>query len=133
MSWDAYLVDDRGHYNGDWNHTHNCNGMANALLSADELRDGAIRWWTKHNRPDVVDRIRGGEMRGSWWDCLDGMSGPEGAAFLDRIIRGLEADPARFEAMNPENGWGSYDTFLSVLRDMRKSVPEWPTTWSVSG
>jgi hypothetical protein len=27
MSWDISLVDDRGHIEGDWNYTHNCNGM----------------------------------------------------------------------------------------------------------
>ena len=85
------------------------------------------------NEPDVVERIRAGEVRGSWWTYLDGMEGPQGAALLDRIVRGLEGDPGRFRVMNPENGWGDYDSFLAVLRDMRKSVPEWPTTWSVSG
>lgn len=120
MSWDAWLTDDRGHNEGDWNYTHNCNGMANAVL--DENYE---------QRPTFEEVF--GHDHVSWWRRLDGLSGPEGAKLLDRIIRGLEADPARFRAMNPSNGWGDYDSFLKELRSMRDAVPEWPTTWSTSG
>jgi hypothetical protein len=113
MSWDAWLIDDRGHEEGSWNYTHNTNRMANAVID------------------DEFD-VQPGEWR-TWWARLDGLSGPEGAAMLDRIIRGLQADPARFEAMNPENGWGNYDSFVKVLTEMRNAVPEWPTKWSASG
>ena len=133
MSWNAYLTDDRGHEEGWWNYTHNTNGMANSVLSDDELRAGARRWWGERGRDDIVVRIDSGERFGSWWYCLDGMSGPEGAALLDRIIRGLEANPEKYRAMNPENGWGDYDSFVKLLREMRGAVPEWPCTWSVSG
>lgn len=33
-------------------------------------------------------------------------------------IAKLESDPAKYEAMNPENGWGSYSTMLKWLRGM---------------
>lgn len=105
MSWDVWLVDDRGHTEGDWNYTHNCNRMANAVLD-----DGP-----------------------SWWKRLDGLDGPEGAALLHRIIKGLEADPERFRAMNSDKKWGDYDSFLAVLIEMRDRVPEWPTKWSAHG
>lgn len=39
----------------------------------------------------------------------------------------------RFRAMNPENGWGDYDSFRDVLVEMCRAVPEWPTTWGVWG
>jgi hypothetical protein len=35
MSWDATLIDDRGHVEIDINYTYNCNGMANAVLYGD--------------------------------------------------------------------------------------------------
>jgi hypothetical protein len=57
-SWTAYLTDDRGHDEGQWNYTHNCNGMANAIVPADELRAGALRWWGRRGRADVVERSR---------------------------------------------------------------------------
>jgi hypothetical protein len=123
MSWNAYLIDDRGHYEGEWNYTHNCNGMANAVLDP-----------TYEQRPvaEEVFRFKDREHV-SWWHRLDGLSGPEGAALLDQILRGLRADPKRFEAMSPSNGWGDYDGFVKVLTSMRDAVPEWPTTWRVNG
>lgn len=104
----------------EWNYTHNCNGMANAVLDAD------------YEQVPVFTEVFG-KGRTSWWKRLDGLAGPDGAALLDHIIKGLEAEPDRFRAMNPENGWGDYDSFVKVLIDMRDSVPEWPTTWSTSG
>ncbi len=120
MSWDAYLTDDRGHGEGQWNYTHNCNGMANAVIYDGYEQQAVFAEVFKPNRE-------------SWWKVLDGKSGPDGAAFLDRIIRGLEADPERFRAMNPDNGWGDYDSLVKVLTEMRNAVPEWPTSWTVNG
>jgi hypothetical protein len=116
MSWHAHLIDDRGHEEGWWNYTHNCNGMIRAALEVDGF--------------DVEDHWLVGP---SWWKHLDGRNGAEGGAFLDRIIRNLEADPARFRAMNPPNGWGDYDSLAKVLTEMRNAVPEWPCAWSVHG
>lgn len=135
MSWDAYLTDDRGHEEGWWNYTHNCSGMIHAVLddSAVELPPDTrpCRWLDRetgewHDAPNGHGTI-------SWWAHLDGMSGPEGAGYLHIIITGLEADPDRFRAMNPENGWGDYDSLLKTLRAMRAAVPEWPCTWGASG
>jgi hypothetical protein len=109
MSWDATLIDDRGHQEGWWDYTHNTNDMANSVIHPDD------------------------DTGQSWWRILDGMEGKAGAAFLGRIIEGLEADPDRFRAMNPPNGWGNYDGFLGVLREMRDRVPDWPCVWHTSG
>jgi hypothetical protein len=119
MSWDAYLTDDRGHSDGEWNYTHNTSPMIYAVL--------------EDNGYDLPhDDSRPGRTI-AWWQHLRGMSGPDGAAFLDSIIRGLEADPERFRAMNPDNGWGDFDSFVKVLTEMRNAVPEWPSTWGTSG
>lgn len=123
MSWDAYLHDDRGHTDGSWGYTHNCNGMANAVLDPEyEQRDTFEEVFKFKDKEHI-----------SWWERLDGLSGSDGAALLDKIITGLEADPEKFRKMNPDNGWGDYDSFLAVLKEMRDRVPEWPTTWSVHG
>jgi hypothetical protein len=116
MSWDAWLEDDRGHVEGEWNYTHNTNPMVDEAMA------------------------RAGRQ-GSWIDVLDGMTGPEGARLLDAIVRELLADPQTFEAMNPRNGWGAYRSdsgcdrtgIVEQLMKMRDSVPEWPTVWHVSG
>lgn len=122
MSWDATLIDDRGHVDGDWNYTHNCNGMIAAAYHY--VTDETI---------DQCGGPLGPAIGPAWWDRLNGMSGGEGQDYLAAIIRGLEADPARFRCMEPENKWGSYDSLLTVLREMRDRVPEWPTRWEASG
>lgn len=109
MSWDAYLNDDRGHEEGSWNFTHNCNGMIRHALHI------------------------AGHPDGIWWDGFNGLSGPEGAAILNDVIRVLELNPEVYDAMNPENGWGSRETLVKVLTEMKNAVPEWPTVWSISG
>lgn len=143
MSWDAYLTDDRGHSEGDWNYTHNTSVMIYAVLNEAKpgfLLDVAARKYADSDRYVIENWRKPDERRvlfrdrpAAWWDALDGMSGPEGAAYLDTIIKGLEADPERFRAMNPENGWGDYDRLVKVLTEMRNAVPEWPTTWGASG
>jgi hypothetical protein len=105
MGWYAYLKDDRGHEEGEWNYTSNCNQMAQTTL------------------PEGSDH---------WLDLLNDSDGPTGAKLLDGIIRAILSDPQRFEAMNPDNGWGDRQSFLRVLTEMRNSVPEWPTVWKVS-
>lgn len=126
MSWDATLIDDRGHVEGDWNFTHNCNRMANAIVHPEESTGIPVG-------REVLFPKADGRAWQSWWEILDGMEGKEGAEFLTKIITGLEAEPERFRAMNPANGWGSYDSFLERLKEMRDTVPEWPCSWRVSG
>lgn len=110
MSWDATFSvkgADQWHEMGDWNYTHNTSRM-------------------------IYDVLGGRE--GPWYATLDGASGEEGGVYLNRIITGLEAEPEKFRAMNPENKWGSYDTLLPVLREMRAMSTEWPAgKWWASG
>lgn len=135
MSWNAYLYDDRGHLEHEANYTHNTSCMIYAVLDdagvvlADSTRacrayDRDTKQWTSYPN---------GHGTVTWWDHLDGMTGPEGAQYLDTIVNGLRADPDRFRAMNPANGWGNYDDLVDVLSRMRDSVPEWPSEWSCSG
>lgn len=137
MGWDASFsvtVDGQPLHVADWNYTHNCNGMANDVLGDEELRAGALRWWGKQNRPDVAARVASGEMRGSWWECLHGLSGKDGATLLKQIVDAFWADRTRFRAMNPENGWGDFDSFCDVLEEMRAASEKFPSgTWRTSG
>jgi hypothetical protein len=122
VSWDVDLIDE---VNGgaliDQNYTHNTSVMIYAVLADAGLDLGTYTGPTGETR------------RNSWWAHLNGMPGPVGAAYLNLIIRGLEADPERFRAMNPSNGWGNYDDLVKILTDLRNAVPEWPTRWEASG
>lgn len=103
MSWDVWLITEvDGHEIrvGDEhiNYTHNCNGM---------IRDAGFTEW-----PYAVE---------DW-------SAARLADELDSAIRNLEADPKRYRAMDPPNGWGSYDSLLPVLRKVRDQCRTYPST-----
>lgn len=109
MSWDVDLIDtNTNQVIKDWNYTHNTNGMIRVVLEE-------ANW------------------NFNWWRDMMNLDGAQGAATLDKIIRGLEADPMRFDQMNPANGWGSRESLVAVLTDMRNSVPERPCHWEVWG
>lgn len=123
MSWDAYLHDDRGHEEHEAGYTHNTNRMikcALLVIPGMQIPLGA--------------EIVLGKREPIWYDRLNGMSGEDGAKFLDAIISEFEAFPDYYRRMNPENGWGDFDSLLGVLKGMRDAVPTgWPTKWSVRG
>lgn len=115
MSWTAKLVDDRGHVEGEWEYTHNCNGMAH------------IAFYGQHFDGPVYTEAT------SWWRILDGMDGPAGAIFLWDIVKHMKARRDEMLALNPGNGWGNYWEFLGILTAMRDAVPDWPTKWEAYG
>lgn len=120
MSWDADFD------GGSWNYTHNTNAMIAAALEA----------VTGAKTPELEDHPLAKVIGPTWYKRLDGLNGREGADLLAAIITGLEADPDRYRAMNPENGWGSYDGVLTVLKEMREASGRAccdVRKWSVSG
>lgn len=55
-------------------------------------------------------------------------------ARLATVIDTMSGQRRRFEAMNPENGWGSYETLLPLLENMRSAAAEYPSaTWRFHG
>lgn len=126
MSWNAYLsltsdASDESVCIADWNYTHNCNDMIARVL--DVLgRESRPAWWDGDRPPTA------------WWHHLDGLSGADGAHLLDQIVGGLLEAPDLFRKMNPDNGWGDYDSLLAVLVEMRDRSRAWPAAdWSVNG
>ena len=57
---------------------------------------------------------------------LEGKKAGDCLAYLSEGIACLEADPARFQAMNPVNGWGDYATTLAWLREIQSAMAEHP-------
>lgn len=78
------------------------------------------------------------------WGELIGQTGEQSLPMLLDVQRTLSADPARFRALNPPNGWGDYDGLLRVVAELvsaaaeqdqwRKPCPPeqpWPAGWCV--
>lgn len=48
------------------------------------------------------------------------------APLLRAAVEAMEADPERFEALNPANGWGSYEGAMRYLRTILKACETHP-------
>lgn len=83
------------------NYTHNCNVMA-----AEAGIYGYV--W----RPE---------------ECKDVKTAGDLIEPLRAAIKEMEDDPDRFIALNPKNGWGSYETFLPWLRRYLEACIENPS------
>lgn len=102
MSWDISLgVEVDGHWaeiSDTWrNYTHNCNRM---------IRDAGLTEW-----PYAVD-------------------GWEASTLGERLATALDvlrSDPDRYRAMDPANGWGSYDTLVLVLDEVVELCRSYPS------
>jgi hypothetical protein len=49
---------------------------------------------------------------------LEGMTCADAAVHLARGIGRMEADPDEYRKLNPENGWGDFDSQLESLRKL---------------
>jgi hypothetical protein len=58
---------------------------------------------------------------------FDGTRASECAPILRAAIENMVADPARYRALDPPNGWGSYDTLLPRLRYLLRWLERNPT------
>lgn len=101
MSWDIDLMGEiDGHpvNLGSWNYTHNTNRM---------IREAGFTDWSM--------------------DEIQGMSAREFATRLGRAIDTLVIKPEQFREMDAQNGWGSYDTLVPVLRELHDQARRFPS------
>ena len=49
---------------------------------------------------------------------IDGMTCQESLPKLEKFRDALKADPEKFKKMNPDNGWGDYDSFLKAIEEL---------------
>lgn len=101
MSWDIHLqtvVDAHEiDFGREFNYTHNTNQM---------VREAGFTEF-----PYEVDKMNAG-------------------VFCERLfaaIEALRADPHRFRAMNPDNGWGTLDGLVGVLTEMHDAYDPYPS------
>lgn len=60
------------------------------------------------------------------WDELDGKQAKEARAIIAAGLEKLQNDPVKYEAMNPPNGWGSYETLCKVIQEILIEVTKHP-------
>ena len=82
------------------NYTHNAGKMASAAGIYQAV-------W----RPEELGIILAGQL----------------IAPLRKGIEKMESDPDKFKKLNPENGWGSYDSFLPWLKEYLAACEENPS------
>lgn len=92
MSYDVYLVADLG-------------GPEMVSLG---LLDANMTW----NLRPMFAAVNDGDGPQEW----DGKPASEIADLLTKTLAAFDADPARFEAMNPPNGWGNFEVAKSFTR-----------------
>lgn len=57
---------------------------------------------------------------------LAGLKCHAAVVLLNKAIANMESDPTTYEAMNPPNGWGDYESCLVWLREIRGRCRENP-------
>lgn len=57
---------------------------------------------------------------------LHGRPARDWATALRAALAAMDAAPDRFRALDPPNGWGSYDSLLPVLREMLAVCERYP-------
>ena len=111
MSWDARLTTKccGVTYGGEFGYTYNTTALVCAAAEA-----------------------VGVEFDG-FQSTLDGMDGHAGRDLLRRIAHEIHDHPSKYDAMNPENGWGSREGVVAEMLAMAAAVPETPPTiWRVA-
>lgn len=69
-------------------------------------------------------------LRGAGLDdirALRGQKGEQIAATLRPVLATLRAEPERFRAMNPSNGWGDYDGLVPVIAEIVEACEKNPS------
>lgn len=109
MSWDIDLHCEHGCNRGSWNYTYNIAPMLSAAAEA-----CGITWE-------------------GFTDTINGEKGDIGATLFRLLANELEQNRAKYELLNPSNGWGDRLGCIQWLREMAEAVPEFsPTVWSVT-
>ena len=61
---------------------------------------------------------------------IDNMSGERSLVILNEVINNIKSDIANYEKLNPDNGWGSVNSFLEFLEKLKFFAEKHPdATW----
>ena len=107
MSYDVRLAIDTG---------------GEGLVSVTEYRNPTF------NLAPMFSAALGIDMRdyGKGRRFLDGMPAAEALPIVTAALSAMALDPARFRALDPPNGWGSYEGAVEFLQWLQKKCIEHP-------
>ncbi len=100
------------------NVTYNVGGMFRLALAIPE--PGVHTSRCRHGQP-IVHRVNGEWVSGVVEGCETGLPALHGAPCVEAAgviaaaLRRMADDPAPYRAMNPANGWGSFDSAVEDL------------------
>jgi hypothetical protein len=69
----------------------------------------------------MLCRAMGGSLSG-----LEGVLAEEATPLLEQAIIAMEVEEAEMRALNPENGWGDYDSFIGWLYELLADTRRYP-------
>lgn len=82
-----------------------------------------VFWWNYTTNCARMWREAGAELAE-----MHGKPTSECAPVLAAAIEKMKADPDTYKAMDPPNGWGSYDSLLPKLAELHNAMIQHPTT-----
>lgn len=97
-------------------------GCSSCGRSASEV----FHWNVTHNLSKMADAAG---IYLAMWRPSELREGPRGVDLVEALRAGvaaLRADPEKFEAMNPSNGWGDYDGLLAAAEAYLASCVRYP-------
>lgn len=81
---------------------------------------------------NVNPMIRAAGWEG-FWPRLP-LAQPELVTRLALVLDEFDRDPKRFRGMNPDNGWGDFDSLRDLLRRIHDKAVDFPSSkWRFSG
>lgn len=63
---------------------------------------------------------------GCWLGDLDGQRAGDWVDCLEAAVQNMRANPDTYRAMNPENGWGSYESALDYMQRVLDACRAYP-------
>lgn len=82
-------------------------------------------FWTRNITHNLLSMWQAAGVRAALYES-GGKTGADVRAAVADGLTTMKQDPRRFQALNPANGWGSYDSAIEFLEAFLSACDEWP-------
>ena len=76
--------------------------------------------------PDNIGPMFNLAFGGYWVDIINGEVAREVHLKIDKAVKEMEESPNKYKALEPKNGWGSYEGALKYLKKLNSECWEHP-------